>query len=94
LIKREADRMHATPHSRFRAPWLIVTLSALGVIALAAGVVHFAPSSCAQTVIRPTTGVARYYNPLQAEDRCSIEPLSGGGRYASLPSGRYGNGTD
>src|SRR5580698_9018717 len=87
--------MHATPHSRFRAPWLIVTLAALGVIALAAGVVHFAPSSCAQAITGPVaTDTARYYNPLQAGDRCSIEPLRGDGRYASLPRGRYGNGTD
>ena len=25
--------MHATPHSRLRAPWLIVAFAALGVIA-------------------------------------------------------------
>lgn len=39
--------MHATPQSRFRQPWLIVGLAAIGVIALAVGVVHFAPTSCA-----------------------------------------------
>jgi expansin (peptidoglycan-binding protein) len=86
--------MHATPQSRFRAPWLIVALSALGVIALAAGVIHFAPTSCAQSVTGPGTGVARYYNPVQAPDRCSIEPLARDGLYASLPPGQYGNGTD
>jgi expansin (peptidoglycan-binding protein) len=86
--------MHATPQSRFRAPWLIVALAALGVIALAAGVIHFAPTSCAQAVSGPGTGVARYYNPVQAEDRCSIEPLARDGLYASLPPGQYGNGTD
>jgi hypothetical protein len=87
--------MHATPHSRLRAPWLIVAFAALGVIALAAGVVHFAPASCAQTITGPAaTDTARYYNPLRAEDRCSIEPLRGDGLYASLPPGRYGNGTD
>jgi expansin len=86
--------MHATPHSRFRAPWLIVALAAMGVIALAAGVVHFAPSSCAEPVPWPATDTAFYYNALQAEDRCSIEPLAGDGLYASLPPGQYGNGTD
>jgi expansin len=90
--------MHATPHSRFRAPWLIVTLAALAVIALAAGVVHFAPSSCAATAAGagagPATDTAFYYNPLQAEDRCSIEPLARDGLYASLPSGQYGKGAN
>jgi expansin len=86
--------MHATPHSRFRAPWLIVALAAIGVIALAAGVVHFAPSSCAQVAAGPPADTAFYYNPLQAEDRCSIEPLAGDGLYASLPPGQYGDGAD
>jgi expansin len=86
--------MHATPQSRFRAPWLIVALSALGIIALAAGVIHFAPTSCAQSVTGPATGTAVYYNPLQAQDRCSIEPLARDGLYASLPPGQYGNGAD
>jgi expansin (peptidoglycan-binding protein) len=40
------------------------------------------------------TGTAVYYNPLQAQDRCSIEPLTGDGLYASLPSGQYGDGAD
>jgi hypothetical protein len=86
--------MHATPHSRFRGPWLIVAVAALGVIALAAGVVHFAPLSCAQTITGAPTAVAVHYNPLRAEDRCSIEPLSGGGLYVSLPPGQYRDGTD
>jgi expansin len=86
--------MHATPHSRFRAPWLIVALAALGIIALAAGVVHFAPASCAAMAAGPPVDTAFYYNPLQAEDRCSIEPLAGDGLYASLPPGLYGNGAD
>ena len=86
--------MHATPQSRFRAPWLIVAFAGLGVIALAAGVIRFAPTSCAQAVSGPGTGVAVYYNPLQAEDRCSIEPLARDGLYASLPPGQYGDGTD
>ncbi|HEY1626031.1 MAG TPA: expansin EXLX1 family cellulose-binding protein [Streptosporangiaceae bacterium] len=86
--------MHATPHSRFRAPWLIVALAAIGVIALAAGVVHFAPSSCAMSAAGVDTGTAVFYNPVQAGDRCSIEPLAGDGLYASLPPRQYGNGTD
>jgi expansin len=86
--------MHATPHSRYRAPWLIVALAAMGVIALAAGVVHFAPSSCAEPAPGPATDTAFYYNALQAEDRCSIEPLVRDGLYASLPPGQYGNGGD
>jgi expansin len=90
--------MHATTRSRFRAPWLIVSLAALGVVALAAGVVHFAPRSCAATVAGsgagPATDTAFYYNPLQAGDRCSIEPLASDGLYASLPPGGYGDGTD
>jgi expansin (peptidoglycan-binding protein) len=43
--------MHATPSSRPPSrrggPWLIVLLAAIGVIVMAAGVVHFAPGSCA-----------------------------------------------
>lgn len=40
--------MHAATRApRLRAPWLVVTLAAIGVIALAVGVVNFAPSSCA-----------------------------------------------
>jgi expansin len=87
--------MHATPPSRFRQPWLIVTLAAIGVIALAAGVVHFAQSSCAMTAASrtgPAAGEALFYNPVQAEDRCSIEPLARDGLYASLPAGQYQGG--
>ncbi len=99
--------MHATPRSRFRQPWLIVTLAAIGVIALAVGVVHFAPASCgpagaqaagaAQATLervagKPTAGVAVYYDPAQAQDRCSIEPLARDGLYASVSSARYQDG--
>jgi expansin len=116
--------MHATPRSRFRAPWPIIALAAFGVIALAAAVVHFAPSSCAQAALvsplpvsplpvsptmagagtgagagagasagrAPSTGEAVYYNPDQAEDRCSIEPLAPDGQYASVPAGQYAGG--
>jgi len=87
--------MHATPQSRFRTPWLIVTLAAIGVIALAVGVVHFAPMSCAAMAMPPAgpvRGIAVFYNPAQAEDRCSIEPLPRDGRYASLPAGQYAGG--
>jgi hypothetical protein len=106
--------MHATPPSRFRAPWLIVTLAALGIIALAVGVVHYAPSSCAMPALTaappraaaplrlaappgdpaPSLGEAVFYNAGQAEDRCSIEPLTPGGLYASLPAGQYRNGAE
>jgi expansin len=126
--------MHATPSSRppsrLRAPWLIVMLAAVAVIALAAGVVHFAPGSCAMPRLAnaaiqagragagggrasrgradpgladpgladpgpvPISGEAVFYNPGLAEDRCSIEPLAHGGLYASLPTGRYGDGAD
>jgi hypothetical protein len=100
--------MHATPPSRFRAPWLIVTLAALGVIALAVGVVHYAPASCAMPALAAappgttappgdpalTTGVGVFYNPDRAEDRCSIEPLTPGGLYASLPAGQYRSGAE
>jgi expansin len=86
--------MHATPRSRFRAPWLIVALAALGVIALAAGVVHFAPSSCATPATGQAPDTAVYYNPAQGEDKCSIEPLPSDGLYASLPPGDYGDGAD
>lgn len=100
--------MHATPQSRFRQPWLIVTLAAIGVIALAVGVVHFAPTSCkALPLVRataagatlervasgPAAGLALYYNLGQAEDRCSIEPLARDGLYASLPAAQYRDGT-
>lgn len=96
--------MHATPPSRLRQPWLIVTLAAIGVIALAAGVVHFAQSSCAMTTMLPggpaaagpgggpAAGEAVYYNPVLAEDRCSIEPLASNGLYASVPAGQYRGG--
>ena len=103
--------MHATPSSRppsrLGAPWLIVMLAAAGVIALAVGVVHFAPGSCAMPrqagAVKadpeladadpaPGSGEAVFYNPSQAEDRCSIEPLTPGGLYASLPAGQYGDG--
>lgn len=86
--------MHATPHSRFRAPGFVVALAAIGVIALAAGVVHFAPSSCAAPVAAAGTGTAVYYNPMLAQDRCSIEPLARDGLYASLPRGMYRGGAD
>ena len=110
--------MHATPSSRppsrLGAPWLIVVLAAAGVIALAVGVVHFAPGSCAMPrqagAVQaaperadldyadggpaPGSGEAVFYNPGQAEDRCSIEPLAPDGLYASLPSGRYGDGAE
>lgn len=110
--------MHATPSSRpparRGAPWLIVMLAATGVIALAVGVVHFAPGSCAMPrqagAVQaaperadldyadggpaPGSGEAVFYNPGQAEDRCSIEPLAPDGLYASLPSGRYGDGAE
>jgi expansin (peptidoglycan-binding protein) len=100
--------MHATPRSRFRAPWTIAALAALGVIALAVGAVRFVPSSCAATaplspapaspsvaslsVAAPASGEAVYYNPEQAEDRCSIEPLAPGGLYASVPAAEYDGG--
>jgi expansin len=84
--------MHAPPHSRFSKPWLIVTLAAIGVIALAAGVVHFAPVSCAAVTSAPAHGTAVFYNPAQAEDRCSIEPLTRDGRYVSLPLAQYQGG--
>ena len=45
--------MHATQRSRFRMPWLIVAFAALGVMALAVGVVRFGPSSC-PSAHRPT----------------------------------------
>ena len=35
--------MHATNRARWRAPWLAVALAAIGVMALAIGVVQFAP---------------------------------------------------
>src|SRR5579859_16053 len=38
--------MHATHGSRYRAPWLVVALAAIGVMALAVGIAHFAPASC------------------------------------------------
>lgn len=89
--------MHATPQSRFRQPWLIVGLAAVGVIALAVGVVHFAPTSCATVFFRgvntnPSDGEAVYYNLAQAEDRCSIEPLARDGLYASLAPAQYRGG--
>ncbi len=84
--------MHAPPHSRFRKPWLIVTLAAIAVIALAVGVVHFAPVSCAAVAGSPAQGTAVFYDPGQAEDRCSIEPLARDGRYASLPRAQYRDG--
>jgi expansin (peptidoglycan-binding protein) len=88
--------MHATPGPRFRAPWLIVMLAALGVIALAVGVVRFAPSSCAsvttRTAAEPARGEAVFYNPAQIADRCSIEPLASDGLYASLSAARYQGG--
>jgi expansin (peptidoglycan-binding protein) len=83
-------RVHASSQSRLRKPWLIVTLAALGIIALAVGVVHFAPVSCAATA--PAYGTAVFYDPTRAEDRCSIEPLSRDGRYASLPRTQYQGG--
>jgi expansin len=110
--------MHATPSSRpparRGAPWLIVMLAATGVIALAVGVVHFAPGSCAMPrqagAVQaaperadldyadggpaPGSGEAVFYNPGQAEDRCSIEPLAPDGLYASLPAGQYGDGAE
>lgn len=96
--------MHAPPHSRFRRPWLIVPIAAIGVIALAVGVVHFAPVSCAAVAAAtaataatavaasPAHGTAVFYDPAQAEDRCSIEPVSRDGRYVSLPRARYQDG--
>jgi expansin len=88
--------MHATPGPRFRAPWLVVTLAALGVIALAVGVVRFAPSSCASAPGRagtaPPRGEAVFYNPVQAGDRCSIEPLAPDGLYASVSAAQYRGG--
>ncbi len=86
--------MHATPQSRFGQPWLIVTLAAIGVIALAVGVVRFAPASCAteRVAAGPTAGEAVYYNLAQAQDRCSIEPLARDGLYASVSSARYQDG--
>jgi expansin len=89
--------MHATPQSRFRQPWLIVGLAAIGVIALAVGVVHFAPTSCATVFSQrvntnPSDGEAVYYNLTQAEDRCSIEPLARDGLYASLSPVQYRDG--
>ena len=120
--------MHATPSSRppsrLGAPWLIVVLAAAGVIALAVGVVHFAPGSCAMprpagavqadperadpeladpeladpeladAGPAPGSGEAVFYNPVQAEDRCSIEPLAADGLYASLPAWQYGDGAE
>lgn len=85
--------MHAIPGGRLRRSWLLVALAALGVIALAVGVVHFAPSSCAMpAAASPARGEAVFYNPAQAEDRCSIEPLASDGLYASVPAGQYGDG--
>lgn len=84
--------MHAPPHARFRKPWLIVTLAAIGVISLAVGVVRLAPVSCAATGNTPAHGTAVFYNPVQAEDRCSIGPLTRDGRYASLPRAQYQGG--
>lgn len=84
--------MHAPPHARFRKPWLIVTIAAVGVIALAVGVVHFAPVSCAAVASSPSHGIAVFYDPARAEDRCSIEPLARDGRYASLPRAQYQGG--
>jgi len=109
--------MHATPSSRppsrLGGAWLIVMLAAIGVIVLAAGVVHFAPGSCAMprqagSAVQagaaqaravqagpgtaPSSGEAVFYNAGQAEDRCSIQPLTSDGLYASLPAGQYRNG--
>jgi expansin len=104
--------MHSAPHSRFRGPWVVVALAALGVVVLALGVVHFSPPSCAavtsgqaaahvqaaapvQAVAAgQSAGQADFYNPAQAEDRCSIEPLTSNGLYVSLPPTQYANGAE
>jgi expansin len=51
--------MHAPNRSRFRAPWLVVALAAIGVMALAVGIVHFAPSPCPGALHGPVYGQLR-----------------------------------
>jgi expansin (peptidoglycan-binding protein) len=72
--------MHATPQSRFRQPWLIVTLAAIGVIALAVGVVHFAPASCGKVSSR---GVNANLPPATLE-RVASGPAAGLALYYDL----------
>ncbi|HLK01584.1 MAG TPA: expansin EXLX1 family cellulose-binding protein, partial [Streptosporangiaceae bacterium] len=99
--------MHATNRARWRAPWLVVGLAAIGVMALTLGVVHFAPTHCPEALLRavmvparagsaPDTGAvageAVFYDPTAVGGRCSIAPLTSGGLYASLPRSRYRDG--
>lgn len=101
--------MHATNKARWRAPWLVVSLAAIGVMALAIGVVHFAPSPCPRALLRAAAvvparagsatqtgtvpGEAVFYQPASSGGRCSIASLARDGLYASLPRSRYGDGT-